>query len=158
MADLAPPLPVLGYSASGDGGDGEDGDEADAGNNGGDGDDGDDEDGDATGGDGDGGDDGAPDDWMADITEEMHPGDDEEPPGGEDGVEELDARGDEDGEPSAAYRAARAEERREFAHAHAERRLRALSRTAEMLRLRSAQDAAQRAIENDSASAEDCEA
>jgi len=158
MADLAPPPPVLGYSESGDGGDGEDGDDADAGNNGGDGDDGDDEDGDATGGDGDGGDNGAPDDWVADINEEMHPGDDEEPPEGEEGVEELDARVDEDGEPSAAYRAARAEERREFEDAHAERRLRALARPAEMVRLRAAQEAAQRAIANDGATAEECEA
>jgi len=155
MADLAPPPPVLGYSVSDDGRDREDGD-ADAGDNRDDGDDSDDEDDDATGADGAGGDDGAPDAWVAGTNEELPPGDGEEPPEGDEGEEELDARGHEDDdEQSEAYRAARAEERREFERAHAERRRRALARTAEMVSLRAAQQAAQRAIENDGVGGED---
>jgi len=151
MADLAPPPPVLGYSVSDDGRDREDGD-VDAGENREDGDESNDEDGDA---DGAGGDDGAPDAWMAGINEELHPGDGEEPPEGVEGEEEPDARGHaDDDEHSEAYRAARAEERREFERAHAERRRRAFARTAEMVRLRAAQHAAQRAIENDGAGGE----
>jgi len=144
MADLAPPPPVGGVPVGGNGGeDGSNDDAADDGN------DGDDDDDDASRGDGDGGDDGAAEDWMAGINEEMHPGEGEPPPEGDDGEREL-AAGDEDDEDeqSPAYRAARAAERLEFERAHAERRRRAFARTAEMLRLREAQQAAQRVTEN----------
>jgi len=144
MADIVPPPPVGGVPVSGGGDDDEDEANADAGDDGNDGDD------DAARGDGDGGMDGATDDWMAGINEELHPGGGEEPPEGEEG-DEVPAAGSEDEEDmnSPAYLAARAAERLEFQRAHAERRRRAFARTAGMLRLREAQQMAQRATEKD---------
>ena len=144
MADIVPPPPVGGVPVSGGGDDDEDEANADAGDDGNDGDD------DAARGDGDGGMDGATDDWMAGINEELHQGNGEEPPEGEEG-DEVPAAGSEDEEDmnSPAYLAARAAERLEFQRAHAESRRRAFARTAEMLRLREAQQMAQRATEKD---------
>jgi len=161
-AELVSPPVVAGDAADGDGGDfndGADGAPADDG----DGDAGDDGghgrhdgaiagaggDGDGDGGDN-GGDDGAADDWMAVINEALHPGDDEEPPEGDDGEEELAAGGEDlDEEPPKTNQADQESEARWLKDAHAERRRRALARTAEKLHLRASQRAVQRATQED---------
>jgi len=142
-ADLVAPPPVA-PSAAGDGEDDNGGAHTGRGGRGG----GDDDGTNTTAG-GRGGDnrhEGAENDWMAGMSEELHAGDGEVPPEGNDGDDELAGDDQDEEDDPEAYAAARESERVELQHAHDVRRRAAMLRTSEMVRLRAAQDAARRSI------------